>query len=557
MKKLNKIFISAVTFLLIAFSTTGVFADLITPYRQGFIEGFLVEKEENEVTIEEYDGTLHILSFDKNPLFSIDTLNASLEDFRPGMEVYATLKNKKISYMESFSTTAPGYIEEGSKVRTGTIKVIDRDQLILKLDTGKEETYFTSPATILLKDGKKVSFNTLYVGDRVKLYLDEINTTAISRMAVQGKSVEVKGLYKGKLAATDELDEDLTLTELKVLKNGGWENISSAKTISFSQDAPIYIGGVSISPNKLKHYVGNTAYMVVKDFFNSDRIESMVLKNQYETIYQDTIEEMNWYGNSMELATTHRNLTFNDGTIVIKNGRLVDTYSLDAGMDAFIVGDGRNGVSSANVVYIYNEGINNSNIGQDYLYEGRLDAVFRDSVMLEDFALLNKNEWEGFDDTKELYYDEDTMIYDLEERALITPEEFYYGEYAVDEDSDYTQDLDYEDWYAYIYADGDRISSIMIQKNRDSLLRQRITNGTTAGAPQDHIWVGWRINITNASDWSPRKESWMARKDSFYLSLEEALIIKDGKIIKPDELKQRDRLYIVRDSLEAKVVIVK
>ncbi|WP_341876118.1 hypothetical protein [Defluviitalea saccharophila] len=559
MKKhsLDKIFVSTMVVLSILFSTTGVFADLTTPYRQGFIEGFLMEIGENEVSIEEYDGTLHTLSFDKNPLFAIDTLNASLKDFKAGMEVYATLKNRNISYMEGFSTAAPGYIPEGSKIRTGTIKAIDRNQLIIKLDTGKEETYFTTPATILLKDGKRVSLNTLYVGDRVKLYFDEINTMMVSRIAVQGKSIQVKGLYKGKIAAADVIDEDLTLTDLKLFRNGQWENVSSAKTISYSGDSPIYIGGQEVSPSKLKYYVGNTAYMVVKDFFSSDRVEAMVLKNQYETNYTDTIEEMNWYAQSFELATNHRNLTFNDGTIVIKNGRLVDIYALGPGMDAFIVGDGRIDGMAANVVYIYNEDMNNSNIGQDYLYEGRIDVVFRDSIILRDFALLNKHEWEGFDDTKELYYDEDTMIYDLEEGKIKTPEEFYFEDYAVDEDSDYADDYDLEDWYAYVYTDGDRINAIMVQKNRDSLLRQRVTNGVIGAVPENHQWTGWRVNIINASDWSPRNGQWMARKDAFNLILEEAMIIKDGKIIQADELKPNDRLYIVRDGLEAKVVIVK
>lgn len=556
-KNLKPIFISTIVFLSILFSSTGVFADLTTPYRQGFIEGFLMEIGENEVTIEEYDGTLHTLSFYQTPIFTIDTLNVSLTDFKPGMEAYATLRDKKISVMESFSTAVPGYIPEGSKIRTGTIKIIDRNQLIIRLDTGKEETYFTSPATILLKDGKKISFNTLYEGDRVKLFFDEIDTMTISRIAVQGKSIEVKGLYKGELAAADGIGDALTLTGLKLFRNGQWENTNSAKRISFSEDSPIYIGGQKISSNKLKYYVGNTVYIVVKDFFSSDRIETMVLKDQHETNYTDTIEKMNWYSESFELATNHRNLTFNEGTIVIKNGRLLDTYALEAGMDAFIVGDGRIDGLSANVIYIYNEDINNSNIGQDYLYEGRLDVVFRDSIILKDFALLNKNEWEGFDDTKELYYDEDTMIYDLEEGEIKTPEEFYFEDYAVDEDSDYTDEYEVEDWYAYVYTDGDRINSIMVQKNRDSLLRQRITNGVVQSIPEEHRWSGWRVNIMNASDWSSRNSKWMPRKDSFYLTLEDALIVKDGRIIEADELKQNDRLYIVRDDLEAKVIMVK
>ena len=168
----------------------------------------------------------------------------------------------------------------------------------------------------------------------------------------------------------------------------------------------------------------------------------------------------------MELEVSHRNLTFNEGTIVVKNGRLSDINSLDAGMDIFIVGDGTSGTMSANIIYVYNEGINNSNIGQNYIYEGRLDAVFRNTntIMLKDFAYLNNNSWEAFNNSKELYYDEDTIIYDFDEKRILSSEEFYYGDYAIDEDSRYAQENSLEDRYAYLYTEGDRVIALMVQK---------------------------------------------------------------------------------------------
>lgn len=554
-KVIKKTSICFLIIFVIFSNIVGVFAE--DAPSMNTVEGFLVEIGEKDITIEEYDGSLYTFSLNNHYILTIDTLNVDLSDFKLGMEVYATVHNNKITYLEGFSTISPGYIPESSKIRIGTIKKIDRDQLIVKLETGEEETYFTTSGTILLKDGIKVPLSVLYEGDKVKLYFNEINTSIINRMSVQGKSIEVKGLYKGKLALADLIEKELTLTDLKVFKNGGWESLTSAKTISYDEDSPIYIGGQRISSEQLKYYKDNTVYMVIKDFFSSDKIENMVLKNQNETIYLDTIEEINWFANSMELAVNHKNMTFNEGTMVVKNGRMLDINALDTGMDVFIVGEGTGSGMSANVIYLYNEGINNSNIGQYYLYEGRLDAVFRNSIMLRDFAFLNNNHWEGFNDTKELYYDEDTMIYDFEEKRMITTEEFYYGDYAVDEESIYAKENSLEDGYGYVYTDGDRIIAIMIQKNRDSLLRQRITSGVALSEPENHRWTGWRINIANAADWSLRKGQWMIRKDSFYLTLEEAIIIKNGQLIRADELNQQDRLYIVRDDLKAKVIIVK
>jgi hypothetical protein len=531
------------------------YGDPTGPYRNGFIEGFIKSKGEDKIEIEEYDGTVHILSFAEKVFFVIDTIPASYDAFKPGMEIYATLAGRKIDYMESYSTVFPGYIPEGGKVRNGIIKKIDRNEIILRLPTGKEETYFTSPITITLKNGKNVSLNTLYEGDHVKLFFDDIDSTTISRIEIEGKSIMVKDLYRGVLAAADTLENVITLTQVEVFRNGKWQYYSSAKSIPYSAQIPIYTGGEKVSYNHLRYYRGKTVYMAIKDFFGRDQIEKMVIKNQYESTYSDKIKEINWYSEVLELQN-HKNLTFNDGTIIIKNGRLVDKYAINPESDALVVGDGRGSEIMAGVINIYNEDINNSNIGQDYLYEGRLDEIVKDRIILKDFCLLNRNEWESFDEEKELYYDNDINIYDLENDIYITPEEFYTKDYAVDENSDYAKEHGLKDWYAYIYADGDRVSSIILKKKRDSLLSQRVTNGTIEYI-ENHSLVEWRISLRDAKDWSSRKDAWMAKNAAVMVMLKDAMIVKEGKIISPEQLKAGDRLYMVRDGSHAKVVIVK
>ena len=99
------------------------------------------------------------------------------------------------------------------------------------------------------------------------------------------------------MALADVIKKELTLTDLKIIRNGGWENVGSSKTISYEERSPIHNGGQRISPEKLKYYKDNTVYLAVKDYFSTDRVESMVLKNQSESVYTDRIEDINWYGN--------------------------------------------------------------------------------------------------------------------------------------------------------------------------------------------------------------------------------------------------------------------
>lgn len=530
-------------------------ADAVTPYQKGSIEGHLTAVDETGIQIEEYDGTVHGLSFAANAAFSIDTIPVSIGDFKSGMEVYATLSGKSVATLEGYSTETTAFIPAGSKMRVGTVKKIDRDQLTLYLPYGKEETYSTSALTIALKDGKNVSLDVLYEGDTVKLYFDDMYTTQISRLEIQNDAVNVKGLYRGVLAVANPFQNNATLTNLEVFKNGKWEAVASSKTMAYSASTAAYIGGQKMSLPNLKYYKGKTAYMVLKDFFGMDRIEKVVVKSDYESTFFDKIIDINWYSEMFKLEN-NKNFTFNPGTIIIKNGRLVDSYALEDEADAFIVGDGTGSKLMANVVCVYNEDVNNSNIGQHYIYEGTLDEILSDRLKLKDFCILDKHEWESFNDEKELYLDNDTVIYDAEEDKNITLEEFYSGDYAVDEDSDYADDNDLKDWYGYIYTDGDRVTSIVTSKTRDSLLSQTISIGTVEYT-EDNSLVGWRVSMQDTKDWSRRKEAWMDRSTSTLVMLQDALIIKEGQTITPEDLKADDRLYMVRDGVRAKVVIVK
>ncbi|NLZ53062.1 MAG: hypothetical protein GX892_07940 [Thermoanaerobacteraceae bacterium] len=395
----------------------------------------------------------------------------------------------------------------------------------------------------------------MYEGDRVRLFFDEKDSNIISRINIEGDSVKIKGLYKGILDTQNLLDNTVLLKDVEVFQNGSWNELKSILHIDYTREAPIYYSGQRISANNLKYYNGKTVYIAVKDFFGKDIAEHMVVKSLYESTFSEKIEEVNWYASRFELKNK-RNIDFSEGTIFVKNNRLVDGYALTPSQDAFIVADGRGAKALANVVYIYNQDLNNSNIGQYYLYCGKLDMVVENKVVITDFFLQNQNEWESFDDEKELYFDNDTFILDLEEMEKITHEKFITRNYAVDEDSSSARRHGLRSWYAYAYTDGDRIVAIALKKNMDSLLRQRVTTGTIQGL-EDDAMVGKTVILSDARDWSSRNEKWMEKGLPVRMRVEKSLLIKDDKMISWDELKPGDNVYCIRDDFEGIFLLVK
>lgn len=523
-------------------------------FKDGVLEGYFVEYSGNRVIIEEYSGVKYTLPMIREVKLEIDGRPIKITDFKPGMEVYAELKGKSIKYMDAFSADMPGYIQPGEKVRVGIIKKIDRDQIQIKTPIGKEETYFISPGTIILKNKQNVNSKDLYIGDRVKLHFDEIDSSYISRLSIEGNSIEIKDLYRAKIRLVDGLEDVITLEKVDKFTNGSWKSLDKNLKLPYNSDLPIYVGGQKINPKNLKHYKGKTVYMAIKDNFGKEKIEKMVVKAQNENSFSDKIKEVNLFSSQIELDNK-KNINIHEGTMVIKSGRLVDIYNLNPNSDGLVIAEGRGNNLTADLIYIYNEDINNSNIGQDNIYVGRLNTILPDKVYLKDFFLLDRSKWSSFPEEKELFYDDDTFIYNMENGKEVSPKEFFSSEFAQDENR--RRNRKPRDWYGYLYTDGDRISSVFIKESMDSLLLQKTSVGKVEVGPVEDKNMGWTIKVKDAKTWSSMNEEWMAQSASIDIYLKDAMIIKNGIRVKVQDIKPGDNLYFIREDNMAKVVIVK
>ncbi len=545
--------ISLILMFLVSFSTASE-TGLRKIYQDKFVEGYYVGFQEDRVIIEEYGGTKYRFPLTSGARMEIDGRPVKPGDFKPGMEVYAELEGRGLNYMDAFSADNPGYIQAGEKVRVGIIKEIDRNQIQIKMPTGKEETYFLSPRTIILKNKKNTEAKSLYIGDRVKLYFDEVDTSYISRVSIEGDSINVENIYRAKIALVDSLEDVISLESVDKFTNNKWESLEKNIKLPYNIEAPIYVGGEKINNRNLKHYRGKTVYMAIKDDFGKEKIEKMLIKARNEKIFSDKINKVSMINSQIKLDNS-KNINIHEGTMVIKSGRLVDIYNLNPNSDGMIITDGRGNDLDASLIYIYNEDINNSNIGQDYIYAGRLNTILPDKLYLKDFFLLDKNDWESFPEEKELFYDDDTFIYNMEDKEKVSPKEFFSSDFSQDENNKDNKGL--RDWYGYLYTDGDRISSIFIKKSIDSLLLQRTSTGKVEVEPIDNGNVGLTTRVKDLKTWSSSYEEWMAQNAPMNIYLEDAMIIKDGKKAEAEDIKLGDSLYFIREDNMAKVVIIK
>jgi hypothetical protein len=185
-----------------------------------------------------------------------------------------------------------------------------------------------------------------------------------------------------------------------------------------------------------------------------------------------------------------------------------------------------------------------------------LDQITDNSLWLKNFNILNDQEWESYSDVKELFYSQDTSIYDVEKQKYLTTDELLAGDYAVDENSSRVIQQRLADWNAYLFTDGDQILGMVVQKSSDSLLRQRVSAGIIKSTGNDEQ-LGSIVILQDVRDYSSLNSRWMTRDTEMRLSINHCMIVKHGKVIQSEELQSGDQLYVVRDDFYGKIAIVK
>jgi hypothetical protein len=533
------------------------------PLALGYIEGYVVKvmpavAESNvpaHINIETYQGSFYEFPLMADASITIDQRIVKLEEIRKNMEVYGVLQGRQIVSLEAYSTVKMGYIQPGKQVVTGTIMQMSANTIEIINEQGVPVQYNWSFYIPISRKGQAIAGQNLYIGDRVKLYFDEMASNNISRIEVEGDSVLVKDIYRGKLAKIGVNDQQITLKSVEVFKDNSWRAYQPLQKFAIDSGFAGYIGGMKVAPRSLQYYEGKEVYLVTSNVLGKEMANRALIQAQYISTDTNRIQNINWFSQAFELENK-KNISFNEATIIIKDERLQDFNVLAPGLDALVISDGNNDNRLAYIVKISGSNINNSPVADNQIWAGKLSQAFEGSLWLENPYKLTDNLWEYSSDDVEVYFDTDTAVYNVTTGKRISLKDLSSGLYSIDESSDWGYDNGLEKWFVYVYANGDRAAAIALSKDYEYPDEHRITNATVLSVEEDSL-VGWVVNLQNAMDWSERRQQWMPRNSVLRMGLEEALIIQNNTLIAPDELKPGSVLYISRDDFFGKVILVK
>ncbi|MFB5085973.1 hypothetical protein PGC35_01940 [Psychrobacillus sp. PGGUH221] len=505
-------------------------------YEEVVLEDKTIEKKLTKVTLINDTGKTITLNIDKyTPLF-INSTSTTMDAFKEGMWVQATVELRKVKELRGFADIPQGESNAIGEFLTGTVNEIDRNGKFIGINLKNKQTkrFYLDQHTQVFKDTKLVDLSVLFEGDRVKLNLSDYDADTLSSIEVIVEGIQVENLYKGTIQQIDANQKKLVVKEEKVFKNWNWQssNIANPKAISsrsFTAKTPIFVGNKKIDPSQLRYYVNNEVYYVTISQFGKEVVQKIIIKQSNERTIHENLYSVDTASQKIRLSSTG-NISYHNGTIIIRNGRLVDASALTQGGNAYVITNGGTSHQYANIIHMTNDGFQSSSLSNHEIYFGQINSVGSNKLFVTNVNQLSNNYWYSTSLTN-LSFSTDTIV--VEDYNSAT--------------KDFTNS---SSKYAYFYVKDNHVVAAHI---------------IGSGSPASFVTVGrYEVNsysyynyidLIDVSQWN--NGNWTNVNPLYNLDVSQTTFIKEGKVISASDIKVNNRLYILHDSyLKARIILV-
>ena len=500
-------------------------------YDEITLEDKTTEKQLAKITLVNDEGKTITLNMDEYvPLF-VNSTPTTVGAFKEGMWIEASVNLRKVQELNGLTSIDQGESSSIGRNVTGTINNIDlKGQYItLNLKNRQQAKYYIDTETEISKENKLVDLSVLYEGDRVKLYLEDDGSDKLSSIEIVVDGIKIEQLYKGTIQQLNSKQKKLVIKDEMEFINWKWQlssyNKGNITSKFFTAKTPVYVGNKKVDPNQLHKYVNNEVYYVTTEKSGDEVIQKIIIKQTNERTLHENLVGVDTSNKKISLVNT-KNVPYHDGTIIIRNGRLVDASSLTFG-DAYVITNGATTHQYANIIHINNNGFQSPNLSNQSVYFGQINSVESYQLLLNNTNLLTNNYWSSQGSTN-LKFSNDTVVV---ENGNILTTDFKYSTGK----------------YAYFYVKDNHVVAARIIGSSYGPASTFLTGRLNSSS------YNW-LSLNNVSYWNAG--SW--QKYAYYnsLNISNATFIKEGKVISSFEIQKNDRLFIIHDSFYSQAHII-
>lgn len=515
-------------------------------YEEVLVDKDTTKKELRSVTIKNDAGRTATYTVDKYTHLSVDTIAVKIDAFKLGMKVEADIQNLYFKTLHAKTDTPGAVIEPNAKAYSGMVTYMDRDRkgLTITLDDGRVKNVYINSETQFFKKGKLTTSSSLYEGDRVNIKFSVYNSNYITLLDILEPGVQVAGLYKGTLHQIDPINRKIIVRDETKFQNWHWydNNPKSTTSYYYSTKTPIYFENKPVPHNQLRKYANLKVYLATVNKNGKEQVERIIIQKNAERTFYEPLQSFNGKTKEIRLMDSQR-FRYHDGSILIRNGRLVSPESLGAYGTAFVAASGPIKTQYANIIHISNDGLNSPNLSDHSIYFGKISGVLGYKLRLSDASELKNNVWSSMKE-KDLNFNNETYAveeYGVKFITLIPQMDLrfmmgYYGYFYISDDNQVT---------AIQLTDGSKTPATITLAGRLSKLDP---------APYGKV-TPTKISVRNVSRWM--KGAWVDQAEVKEMNIQQATFIKDGAVIQPSELEINDRLFIIAESVvKGKIILV-
>ena len=542
------------------------------------VNGTVRSIDENSIEVFDYNNRINTYPLSKYNGIVVNNRPGTINDLNYGQNVSLEINNGYVTSIRSETFINPGYIPEFGKAKQGEVYRKYNSGIYFLLDNGARELYTVTDNTQILKEGRNIDLVALKEGDKVTLYFNDIYTNELSKIEVDGKERLVSQVYKGTLESFNEGSMNMVLSMPSYLKNTYWEPVDAYnKNIALGDGVSLYDGAKPIQmKNFIRDYKGETVYVVVEAAYGNERGIQVTVKNGGEFIDSDRIDTIDMALSRMELDN-NQNFNYNDGTIVLKDGRLIDHRLLKDNDTVLVVSDYYRGSTTANIVKVttmYDNIFNN-------IYFGTLEDINTNNITLKNFTTLNGNELNEIDpsESRRYYYFTESVIKDLtdpDDVVTLSRNDLFHGGYSRSENESEDGDgVPYERYYATMVTNGNlgvigmNLRHMGLMQNQDiddtaddyeeanEMLFETLEDKVlTRGIISERLDLYNRLKVTDTHDYMGYRGGWVPNDSDTYFEYTDALIVKNDKVLEPEDIKIGDYVYFMRLAEDALVIFV-
>ncbi len=460
---------------------------------------------------------------------------AKIEDVEAGDSVFIKLDDK----LNVFEISAA----DNYTLKYGRIISKRPSSIAVEFENGTQQVLPVDSSIPVIKGNKVAGLGSLEDGDRIKLLLNiSSKLVKVKEITIEDNQHLVKNLYKGKVAYADDVSNKLVMLNLERLDKGRWTRIGQVgvNEISLSEKCKIYSDNTLTDIAGLNRNLKNKdAYIASEEDYGRDEkavIVSFRNEDAAEALIDDSVAGTETGVNEFGLAKYNQSVKYTDGTIIVKNSKIVDGNSIVQDDLAYVVAnrDTDDGEYYAGIVQI-NERPDNNFV---QIYRGRIKEINENKdFTVESYSQLKDMNWEYSNTPKTFNITYDTRI--SGDSGIIAQRDFIgYG------DNSYTG--------RSVYILADNINALLISTapfGPDGVHAKgriyEITGGSTGenGEVLDEP-TGIKLRDTKVYDTS--SHIWTDSKDITLNILKNSIILKDDKIAKPSDLSENDTVKVYK-----------